>query len=74
MEIRHLLPFVSGRLTLPGKQVDTLLGGLQGGKRAGENGLLHGHALQLLLFPASVHATLGESDREQGAVGGFFSR
>ena len=35
---------------------------------------MHGHALQLLLFPAPVYTTLGEPDGEQGAVGGFFSR
>src|SRR5262245_60332591 len=45
---------------------------LQGGKWAGEDGLLHSHALQLLLFAAAMDTSLGETDGEQGPVGGFF--
>jgi hypothetical protein len=54
--------------------LDTLIGRLERSERAGEDGLLHGHALQLLLFAGPVRPTLGETDREQGLVGGFFRR
>ncbi len=56
-----------------GEQLDALMGRLERSERAGEDGLLHSDALQLLLFTASVRTTLGETDGEQGPVGGFFS-
>jgi hypothetical protein len=74
LEIRYLLQFISRGLALLGEQLEALPGGLQGGKRAGEDGLLHGYALQFLLFPAPVYTALSETDIEQGSVGSFLSR
>jgi hypothetical protein len=68
------LEYLCRGLTRSGEQVDARMGRLQRRKRAGENGLLHGHALQLLLFAAAVDTSLGETDGEQGPVGVFFSR
>jgi hypothetical protein len=59
-------------LTRSGEQLDAFIGRLQGSKRTGENGLLHGHALQLLLSAGPMHTTLGETDGEQGQIGGLF--